>query len=510
MIEETTVSRRSLLHAAGGITFLALLPPMAGAEESEAERVAPGKTLFPVFTALPYLQPGPNSRLVDGSESIVIAWQTDAVPAQFELTYGERGTERTIPVTQSLRTVGYRREKDKRINHVAHLEGLHLGTRYKYRVTMNGKRVVEGFFTTRKPRGAKVRFVSFGDNSNGDISDRAIAYQAYRAMPDFIMNTGDLVYPNGLENQYARFFFPIYNADEAGPRLGAPLLRSVPLYTVLANHDTNADDANGHPCVNLSDDQDALGYYTNLHLPLNGPENLATHTPLAGEAERIDAFRQVAASRFPRMGNYSFDYGDGHFLCLDSNVYIDPTDPALHAWIAQDLSSTDAAWKFVVYHHPAFNVGHEHYDEQHMRALCPLLEKHGVDFVLTGHEHTYQRTRPLKFVATDESRAKAAGEGSRLVPGKFTIDRNFDGVQKTKPDGIVYITTGAGGHILYDPEMNDDPSKRLHPEDNNADYVAEMVTDRHSLTVLDMDAHRVTLRQIDEWGQEIDKVVFSK
>jgi 3',5'-cyclic AMP phosphodiesterase CpdA len=210
------------------------------------------------------------------------------------------------------------------------------------------------------------------------------------------------------------------------------------------------------------------------------------------------------------MANYSYDYGDAHFLCLDSNTYVDPTDNGLQSWIASDLSATDAAWKFVVYHHPAFNAGLNHYAEQHMRVLSPLFEQHGVDVVLHGHEHTYQRTRPLRFAPTDTKAASDTTRKKRLVSGKFSIDRKFDGKTVTQPDGILYITTGAGGKELYDPGFTDTPTKWLHPEDGNADYMARFVSDRHSLTVFDMDHHSLTLTQIDEWGREIDNIHITK
>ncbi len=310
---------------------------------------------------------------------------------------------------------------------------------------------MEGFFTTRKPRGVKTRFVAFGDNSFGDVSDRAIAFQAFKAMPDFVMNAGDNVYESGLDDEYARYFFPVYNADQAGPRIGAPLLRAVPFYTVIANHDVHGKDAKKNPVADFDKNPDALGYFTNMHLPLNGP-NANQPVPVIGNPDAIDGFKAVATDRFPKMANYSYDYGDAHFLCLDSNVYVDPTDHALQAWIESDISSTDARWKFVVYHHPAFNVGNEHYHEQHMRALAPLFEKLGVTMVLSGHEHTYQRTRPIRFAPRDLSDAKLVNKSNRLVPGDFAVDRTYDGVKSVKPDGVIYLTTGAGGKHLYDPE----------------------------------------------------------
>jgi hypothetical protein len=511
--DHDNLSRRSLFQAAGGISLLALVPRLGRTAEEPTTyhaEFAESNQAFkdnrpPVFIALPYLQPGANaSKLVEGNESVILAWQTDGIPAEFKVSYGLHGDEHTVEPTTKMRISGSKSESDTRLNYAAELTRLKLGTRYRYKVSMEGQTVLEGYFSTRKPRGHKARFVSFGDNSYGEISDRNIAYQAYHAMPDFVMNTGDNVYESGLDNEYARYFFPVYNSDQAGPRLGGPLLRSVPFFTVLANHDVSGKHPGGGPGADFTKYADALGYFTNMYLPLNGPVS-PTPTPIFGSEPHIKIFTEAAGDRFPRMGNYSFDYGDGHFLCLDSNVYIDPTSRELQSWIEQDLQGTDAAWKIVVYHHPAFNVGLEHYDEQHMRVLCGLFEKSGVALVLSGHEHTYQRTRPLKFTPKDSGEGADVNSKTRLVPGVFQIDRQYDGVSNKRPDGILYITTGAGGKHLYDAELNQNPKNWLHEEDNYADYVAKVITDRHSLTVIDMDSRSLVMRQVDQWGNEIDR-----
>jgi hypothetical protein len=507
------LTRRQLLQAAGGITFLALAPTPEGAFASVRGGSKSSDTLppLPVFTAVPYLQPGTtNSRLVDGKEAIVVAWQTNGVPATFDLAYGATPSlGQTAEIHSQERLNEVRHEGQRRVNYVATLSDLKLDQRYHYRVRMNDTLLLEGYFTTRKPRGAKTRFVAFGDNSCGEISDHAIAYYAYRARPDFVMNTGDNVYSTGLDSEYASYFFPVYNADQAGPRIGAPLLRSVPYYSVMANHDVGGHDPQKGVCADFTKHADALGYYTNLHLPTNGP--LTAHpTQAIGNEEAVSRFLACAGSRFPNMANYSFDYGDAHFLCLDSNVYVDPTDAALQTWIASDLDATDAVWKFVVYHHPGFTAGTAHYSEQQMRVLAPLFERHGVDIVLNGHVHNYQRTRPMRFAPSDESGAKRLHSGDRLVPGTFTADRKFDGQTHTKPDGVIHIVTGAGGNDLYDPECNESPEHWTHVEDNHADYVARFISDRHSLTVVDMDRHMLTLTQIDEWGREVDRFHVTK
>jgi len=504
----SNLSRRHFLKSAGGVTFLALTPVGRGlfaATTPSALKAAP-----PVFTALPYIQPGNHSNLVPGQEGLVVTWQTEAKPADFLVEFGEKSPSgSTAPVTRNELWAGEKVDGSSRFVYHAVLANLELGTRYQYRVSCNGSPILEGFFTTRQPRGKNIRFVTFGDNSYGDISDRAIAYLTHQQNPDFVMNVGDNVYDAGRLSEYERYFFPVYNADVAQARVGGPVLRSVPFYTVLANHDVRGHDEKGNIAADFDKQPDSLAYYSSMHLPLNGPVPAAP-TPTTGGGGRYDQFLATAADRFPRMANYSFDFGDAHMLCLDSNLYVNPLDPGLMNWIDQDLGSTDALWKFVTFHHPAYNVGIGHYSEQHMRVLSPIFEKYNVDFGLHGHEHCYQRGRPIRFAPKDTSKASLVNAGNREVPGDFTIDREFDGVQKTTPKGVIYLTTGAGGKQLYDANWNQNPSRWLWPEDNNADYVVNFVSDRHSLTVFDLNGPVLDMVQIDEWGQEIDRLRVTK
>lgn len=503
MSEQLEFTRRQFLRSAGGITFLALSPLGRGLFAlPRASKLAP---IPPLFTAPPYIQSGNNSRLIPNRESMVIAWQTDAREANFRVEYG--ATKKYGQRSEIVRTLRWQEsggEREGRLNYAATPQNLKLGTRYFYRVSCNDALVAEGFFTTRMPRGKAIRFVAFGDNSFGGTTDRAIAYYAYQAHPDFVMNTGDNVYESGLDSEYVRHFFPVYNADAASPRIGAPLLRSVPFYSVLGNHDVG----NG-TSADFGRNRDALGYYTALHLPLNGPH--PTHpTPIVGPDDRQQIFRACAGARYPRMANYSFDAGDAHFLCLDANLYLDPTQKSLTDWIESDLSSTDARWKFVTFHQAPFNVGPAHYTEQPMRVLAPLFEKHGVDVTLHGHEHSYQRPRPIRFALRDVSRASVINTGDRLVPGDFSIDTRFDGEKFTQANGVMYVVTGAGGNHLHGSEYTQNPQKWTHERDGRADYMMQFVADRHSFTTFQIEGSTLRMTQTDQWGREFDRITLTK
>ena len=503
---DASLTRRQFLRSAGGITFLALAPTGRGLFAA-AEKLRP--LSIPVFTALPYVQPGPHAKLMPAAEVARLAWQTERTEAKFEVHFGRDNTYgQTGAIERSSRDYAGRGDKVSRFNYVTTFTGLELGTEYRYRVRCNAATIAEGYFTTRQPRGRKIRFAAFGDNAFGDPGERAIAYQAYRVNPDFIQNTGDNVYEAGLDSEYSRYFFPVYNADVASPNVGAPLLRSIPFYTVLANHDVEGKhpEKNNIPCANFEVSADALAYYTNFHFPLNGVPVPTFPTVMHGPEKRLADFKACAGARFPAMANYSYDVGDAHFLCLDSNTYTDPTDPALQAWITADLKGTDARWKFVSFHHPSFNVGHHHRYEQQMRVLAPIFQENGVNFVLSGHEHNYQRTVPLRFTPKDLTKAHAIHTKDRIVTGDFQLDREFDGEKRTKARGVIYLTTGAGGKYLYDPEYNNAPEKWVIPEDGNLAFVSRMISDRHSLTVFDVERDEVLLRQIDEQGNEIDRI----
>jgi len=464
--------------------------------------LAPGGGAFQVK---PYLQLGESPAPAGGPEGYLLLWQTadadaDAAPWSVEVRAAAGGPWVAAPAP-GVKRVAVGGVAPFRL-YRASLTGLEPGGAFAYRVRRAGAVVFEAAGTARKPAGRPHRAVVFGDGAAGTWSQGAVAYQAHRARPDYVVVTGDVVYMRGRASEYLDHFFPIYNSDSAGRVRGAPLLRSIPFLTAAGNHDLIERDLDAHP--------DGLAYFYYWAQPLNGPEappGSQGFPHLKGATARQKAFRDAAGPAYPKMANYSFDYGDVHWTVLDTNTYGDWTDATLRAWLEADLASPPArraAWRFVAFHHPPFSSSKAHADDQRTRVLCRTFEDHGVALVFNGHVHNYQRTHPLKFVADRQ----AGGAGKVYgplgqVPGRWTFDTAYDGLTRTRPDGVIYVVTGAGGARLYNTEQGDDPAS-WQP------YTARLVSNTHSLTVLDVSPDTLTVRQVSDAGAEIDRFVVSK
>ena len=449
------------------------------------------------FLVKPYLQLGDVPPGVVATDLRVL-WQAEDQEADWTVE-SRPGVEGPWLAAQALamRRVAVAGIEPHRV-YRAILKGLSPGGEFAYRVRRGDRIVFTAGGRAPRPAGQPYRFVVFGDCAAGTAAQGPIADQAYRARPDFVLITGDIVYPRGRIGEYRAKFWPVYNADLATPAVGAPLLRSTLFLAAPGNHDVAARDLGKYP--------DGLAYFLYWDQPLNGPlgrEEGRLVPVLDGPASHQDAFRQAAGSAYPRMANFSFDFGNAHWTVLDSNTYVDWTDPSLRAWVERDLASArNAAWRFVAFHHPGFNSARSHFGDQRMRILAEVLEAGRVDVVFNGHVHNYQRTYPLHFTPERGSYAQP-GRWDDRVPGRWTLDTSFDGRTRTRPRGVIYLITGAGGASLYDPEQQDDPAS-WQP------FTDKFVSKVHSLTIADVDGPRLTVRQVAADGQELDRFVVTK
>ena len=439
-------------------------------------------TLLPAqdtFLVKPYLQLGDAPKMA-ARERLDLLWHAGDDDAAWSVEVrGAKGW--TVQAPPAFRRLDAPPLPLHRI-YQATLQNLPSSGAVPYRLMRNGTVVFEAAAQPRKP-GAH-RMVVFGDAADASRTQVAIAKAVLAAQPDAVFITGDLVYGRGRASEYRAHFFPAYNSDEV------PLMRRVPFLGVVGNHDIPYD---------LKKWPDAPAYFAYWSLPLNGPALKAGDVHAAPITVGVhDAVVAASGPAFPRMASFSFDYGKVHWTVLDSNVYTDWDSPGMKAWLEADLAAAkQATWRIVALHHPLFQSSRSHFDDQWMRPISPILEKYGVDLVLAGHVHNYQRTAPLRF------RPTKVGLRGKPVEGEFTVDEAFDGKAVTRAKGIIHIVSGAGGAELYDPWQTDAKAS-WQP------WTRALISDKHSFTVLEVDARQLKLRQLDAQGHELDAITLTK
>jgi hypothetical protein len=223
-----------------------------------------------------------------------------------------------------------------------------------------------------------VSFVVFGDSGTGSPEQRALAARIDADTFDILLHGGDIAYGNSggtgdaSYTTYQSWFFDIYRET----------LRRRPVFPSMGNHDSRSSNGWGRA-------------YRGIFVL---PED-AGHGAYPDHAERY----------------YSFDYGPAHFVVLDTELAFTAgaRRDAQLAWLEADLASTTRAWKVVLFHKPAYSSGREHGSNLEVReAFGPILERHGVQLVLSGHEHDYERLVPWR-----ESADLAAQAGVTIVSG---------------------------------------------------------------------------------------------
>ena len=458
-----SISRRHFLRSAGGVTFLALSLP--GADCSP--RRGGGRRATAALYALPVHpagseQPASGGPGVDGRR-VADVRRRRRVLVEFGATtaYGTAAV-----VTHSTRDAGRGGDAEQRYNWTADAAGLSLGAQVLLpRPRQRTQTLAEGYFTTRQPRGHRIRFVAFGDNSYGDISDRAIAYHTYKQHPDFVMNCGDNVYESGTDDEYQRYFFPVYNADLAGPREGAPLLRSVPFYTVIANHDVQGKDEKGHEVADFARNPDALAFYTAMHLPLNGPDGAcATRRRRWDRRRRSTRSAPAPATASRAWRTTRSTTATRTFSASTRTATSIPTTRRSRRWIAADLSAHRRDLE--VRRLPPSAV------QRRRRTLRSAAHARARTAVRGARRrHRAERTRAqLPAGAAVEVRCRHDRDSPPTSAGRIAASpapspstARSTALRNTRPDGVLYIVTGAGGKHLYDAGFTDDPAAGRTP-----------------------------------------------
>ena len=220
--------------------------------------------------------------------------------------------------------------------YTANITGLLPDTTYVYRVGREGAWSQPLSFTTAADT-ETFSFLYMGDVQSGYAEWGKVLTSVYQEYPvRFSLLGGDLT---DNENEWGQFL-------DAATRA----FSRIPVMPTMGNHD-------------------GYMYLEFFALPDNGP----------------GGFEQTV---------YSFDYGNAHFVILDSS---NNTDEGIKQWLQQDLQNTDETWKFVVFHHPAYPVASDYkgIDQSIRENWIPILEQYNVDMVFVGHQHMYMRTYPI-------------------------------------------------------------------------------------------------------------------
>src|SRR5215203_78475 len=112
------------------------------------------------------------------------------------------------------------------------------------------------------------------------------------------------------------------------------------------------------------------------------------------------------------------------FFALDSN-YMDRTQLQ---WLEKELAASGSDWKIMYFHHPLYSSGGAHGSDTALRdQLEPLFLKYGVDLVLAGHEHFYERLKPQKgihyFISGGAGKVRKGDVGGQYTEKAF--DQGF-------------------------------------------------------------------------------------
>ncbi|HYF45077.1 MAG TPA: metallophosphoesterase, partial [Acidimicrobiales bacterium] len=145
---------------------------------------------------------------------------------------------------------------------------------------------------------------------------------------------------------------------------------------------------------------------------------------------------------------YSFDYGNIHFVSLDSYESSRSVGGAMHTWAKNDVAATSRDWLIAFWHHPPYTKGSHNSDSESAlidmrKNFLPMLEDAGVDLVLCGHSHSYERSYLIDghygTSSTFTSAMKKNG-GSGRDPNPYTKPAGLQ-----PHEGTVYVVAGSSG-----------------------------------------------------------------
>jgi hypothetical protein len=371
----------------------------------------------------PYLQSGTDT-------SVIIRWRTDTEGIGTKVNYGTSLGNLNSNVIGN--PVAYGDQTgDKGYdgwNHEIKLTGLTANTKYYYSLEDNSgiylAEDAEVYVYTAPAVGTKqfVRAWALGDagTGNSDAKNVRDAYNNYvnnastnPGKTDMMLFLGDNAYNDGHDYQFQTNFYDIYEAN----------LKNSVAWSTLGNHESSYNGLALDP------------YYNMFTFP--------TAAEAGGVASGTEAY-------------YSFDYANIHFIVLESlnvdgatNIFRDEQK----TWLLADITNTTQDWIVAFFHHPPYTKGSHNSDNSGETGLftmrehfLPILETNGVDLILNGHSHSYERSffinwhYDVSITFNAGTHKMQTGDGKIGGDGKYLKTTNTNG-------GAVYVVTGSAGKI---------------------------------------------------------------
>lgn len=392
--------------------------------------------------------------------AMTLRWRTSAA-TNSTVRYGLSPTALTLAVTDAASVT----------EHSVTLTGLSPDTRYYYSVgtstgALAGGTASHSFITSPVAGSTRpTRVWVIGDAGTGFAEQVAVrdAYATYTgSTPTHLwLQLGDNAYNDGLDSEFQARMFDVYGA----------MLRSSPVQATIGNHDT----------AQLTNPPATIPYFK------------AFDAPSAGQAGGVPSGSK---------NYYSFDLGNIHFVCLDSMASSRAVGGAMLNWLQADLVANTRDWTIAYWHHVPYTDGSHSSDDpseieigEMRRNVLPILETFGVDLVLGGHSHVYERTCLLAGhygLSTTLTAAMKLNAGNGRVDGTGAYVKPL-GVSSKQ--GTVYVVCGSSG--------GPDPGNLKHPAMVYSASVAGSM-------VLDVNGNRLDAKFLSQTGTVLDYFTIQK
>lgn len=263
-----------------------------------------------------------------------------------------------------------------------------------------------------------------GEDNQKQVHQAMMSYnQKNKRTLDMFLHVGDMAYASGTDPEFQKKYFAVYQQT----------LQNTVCWPAMGNHEGKS-----------SQGKTGTGPYYDAYI-----------TPTKAEAGGVPSGNE---------SYYSFDYGRIHFIVLNSHDLDRRPAATMAQWLREDLAKTSPKktdWLIAYWHHPPYTKGSHDSDKEHqlieMREhIMPILESNGVDLVLTGHSHIYERSMLMDgaYETPTVAENKILDDGDGDVKG----DGAYHKSPGLKPnEGTVQIVTGHGGKGLkrkgYSPVM---------------------------------------------------------